>query len=91
MAMIERIALIGVTVIGMAFCSRAIGKVAADGAWASLPGVAGAVLGVAILGVVGARLLGRPMPFVESDTAAIAALLEIAAVKVGVAALFRIA
>ena len=89
--MLERLALIVITVVGMAFCSRAIGKVAVENGWVSLPGVAGVLLGVGILGIVGARLLGKPLPLVESDVAAIIAVVGLAAAKVGVAALYRIA
>ena len=87
----ERIALIGVTVVGMALCTRGIGRIAAEGAWVSVPGILGCALGVALLGIVGARFLGWQLPLVGTDLTAIAAVLAIAAAKVGVAAVYRIA
>jgi hypothetical protein len=83
---IERIALIVITLVGMAICTQGIGKVAAAGQWLSFQGIAGSLLGVAVLGVVGMRLLGRPLPLIETDRAALFAVLALAALKIAVAA-----
>jgi hypothetical protein len=37
---IERVALIGITLIGMAMCAQGIGRVAATGQWLSVQGIA---------------------------------------------------
>lgn len=81
-----RIALIAVTLGGMALRAPGIGKVAQSGQWLSFPGIAGSLLGVAILAIVGARLLGTPLPFVSSDLAVVAVVVGFAVVKVGIAA-----
>ena len=82
---IERIALIVITFVGMAICTQGIGKVAAAGQWLSFQGIAGSLLGLAVLGIVGMRLLGRPLPLIETDRAALVAVLALAAVKIAVA------
>lgn len=87
----ERTVLIAVTLVGMAICSFGIGKVAASGGWLTLPGILGCTLGVGILAVVGARLMGRPIGFVESDLMAVALIVALGVVKFGVAAVFRLA
>jgi hypothetical protein len=86
----DRLALLGVTALGMALCSAGVGKVAAASAWLDPAGIAGSVLGAVALSVVGARLLGKPLPLVgvRSDRAAVVLVVAIAAVKVGVAAAF---
>jgi len=83
---IERVVLIGITLIGMAMCAQGIGRVAATGQWLSVQGIAGSVLGLVILGIVGMRLLGRPLSVIDSDRAAIVAIVALAAVKVAIAA-----
>jgi hypothetical protein len=85
---VDRAALIGATVVGMAMCSGGIGKVAASGQWLSFPGVAGSLLGAALLTVVIARLLGRSLPVVRTDRAAIGLVVGVAIAKLAVAALF---
>jgi hypothetical protein len=88
---LDRAALVVVTLVGMAVCAAGVGTVAESGRWLSVPGVAGSLLGVAALAVVAARLLGRPLPFIGSDRAAVAAVLAIVVVKVAIAAWFRVA
>ncbi len=83
---LERVGLVGVTLVGMALCLPGIGKVAASGQWLSFPGIAGSLLGIVILGIVGARLLDRPLPFVHTDRAAIAAVVAFGLVKAAIAA-----
>lgn len=84
----NRLALIGVAVVGMALCSIGIGKVAASGQWLSFPGIAGSVLGVIALAVVGARLIGNGLPFGRTDGDAIKVVIGIGLVKFAVAILF---
>jgi hypothetical protein len=85
---VDRAALIGVTVVGMAMCSGGVGKVATSGQWLSLPGALGSLLGVALLGLVGARLLGRDLPLGRSDRVAIGVVVGVAMAKLAVGALF---
>lgn len=77
----DRFALIGVTVLGLAACSPGVGRVAASGAWLSIAGVLGSLLGAVVLVVVGARLLGRSLPLVTTDRAAIVAVVAVGLAK----------
>lgn len=81
-----RIALIVVTLVGMAMCTQGVGKVATSGQWLSVQGITGTLLGIVILGIVGMRLVGRPLPLIETDRAALIAVVALAAVKVAIAA-----
>ncbi len=83
----DRLAMIGVTVVGMAICAPGIGRVATSGQWMTFPGIVGTLLGVAVLGVVVARLLGRSLGPVSTDRQATAVVLAIAVLKVAIAAL----
>lgn len=81
-----RVALIVVTLGGMAMCSAGISKVTQSGQWLSLPGIVGSLLGVALLAVVGAQLLGRPLPLVTSDLIASGVVAAFIVGKVAIAA-----
>ncbi len=83
----DRLAMIGVTVVGMAICAPGIGRVATAGQWLSFPGIAGTLLGVVILGVVAARLLGKGVGPISTDRQATALVLAVAVLKVAIAAL----
>ena len=83
---IWRIALIVVTLVGMAMCTQGVGKVATSGQWLSFQGIAGSLVGIVILGIVGMRLIGRPLPMIDTDRAALIAVVALAAVKVAIAA-----
>jgi hypothetical protein len=85
---VDRLALIGITLVGMAMCTAGVGKIAELGQWASSTGVAGSTLGVAVLAIVGARISGRPLPGIVDDRAAIVAVAGVAAIKVAIAAIF---
>ncbi len=83
----DRLAMIGVTLVGMAVCMPGIARVATSGQWLSFAGIAGTLLGVAILGLVLARLLGKSLGPVSSDRQATVVVLAIAVLKVAIAAL----
>ncbi len=83
-----RLALIGVVIVGMALCTNGVGKVAVAGQWLSFPGLAGSLLGIAALGMVGVRLAGRELPFVRTDVDAIKAVVALALVKFAIGLLF---
>ena len=83
---IARIALIVVTLVGMAMCTQGVGKVASSGQWLSVQGILGTLLGIVILGIVGMRLIGRPLPMIDSDRAALLVVVALSAFKVAVAA-----
>ena len=83
---VARLALIAVTLIGMAMCTAGVGKVASSGEWLSFQGIAGSLLGVFVLGIVAMRFIGRPLPFVDTDWAAVLAVVILAAIKVAIAA-----
>ncbi len=83
----DRLAMVGLTLVGMAICMPGIGRVATSGQWVSFPGIAGTLLGVTVLALVLARLLGRRLGPVSTDRQVVAVVLAIAAVKVAIAAL----
>lgn len=85
---IGRLALIGAVVVGMAMCTNGVGKVAASGQWLSLPGVAGSLLGLMALVIVGARLMGKELPPVSSNGDAIKSVVAIALAKFAIALVF---
>jgi hypothetical protein len=81
-----KLALIIATVVGMGICTAGIGPVAKANAWLSFNGIAGTLLGIAALLVVGSALIGRPLPLIADERAALIALGAIVVVKIGVAA-----
>jgi hypothetical protein len=85
---LARIALIVVTLVGMAMCTPGIGKVASTGQWLTFQGIFGSLIGVLVLVIVAARLLNWHIPVIETDTAAIAAVVLLAALKIGMTTLF---
>ncbi|HXF60113.1 MAG TPA: hypothetical protein VNK95_00770 [Caldilineaceae bacterium] len=86
----EKAALIGVTLIGMAFCSAGVGQVAARGAWLHPFAFIGYALGALILVIVGAALLGIRLPLVDSTRAALIAVVVLALAKVVLTQLHRV-
>ena len=52
----------------------------------SVQGIAGTLLGIVILGIVGMRFVGRPLPMIDTDRAALIAVVALAAVKLVIAA-----
>jgi hypothetical protein len=83
---IDRPALIGVALLGMAVCAPGIGRVATAGQWISPQGILGTLLGVAVLGIVGARIGGWSPFGITSDRMALAVVIAVAVVKVAIAA-----
>ena len=86
----DRAAVIGVGIVGMAICTAGVGKVATSGNWLSVPGILGAALGIAGLAILGAALVGRELPGIPGDRAALVVLGAIIVVKIGVAAVFKL-
>ncbi|MHB1134868.1 MAG: hypothetical protein ACYC4L_21060 [Chloroflexota bacterium] len=80
---VERAALLGVTLLGMALCTRGIGAVAAKGDWASWHAIAGYGLGAAALAIGLGAGLGLRLPFLADERAALFALLGIIVLKYG--------
>lgn len=76
-----RAALIALLVLGMAACMGGIGQVGASGRWLSPLAIVGQLLGVLILVVVLAAFTGWKLPYVQSDTQAVAAVAVLMAVK----------
>lgn len=84
------VALVAVTLVGMAVCSVGIGRVAAQGAWLHPLSMLAYVIGALILAVVVAALMGRPLPLVDSTRAAIIAVVVLAVAKVLLTQLHRV-
>lgn len=87
----DRVALIALVVIGMAMCAQGgIGRVAAASAWAHPLSIIGYVLGIVILTVAAAAILGRELPLIADSRQAIVAVAVLGAIKVGVTALHQL-
>ena len=83
---VGKIAVVVVAVLGVMLHSfGAPERAAAIGGWTPAVGV---VLGVAMLAVVAARLLGRNIALLRSDMAAVAALIVMIAAKIAIARFF---
>lgn len=76
-----RAALIALLVIGMAACMGGIGQVGASGRWASPLAMTGYLLGAAILVVFIAAFAGWKLPYVQSETQAVAAVAILMVIK----------
>jgi hypothetical protein len=86
----ERMALIVVTVLGMAMCSVGIGQVAARWEWLHPMSILAYVIGLLILGIVGAALFNIKLPMVDSTRAAIYAVILLGIAKVVLTQLHRL-
>jgi hypothetical protein len=84
-----KMALVVVTVIGMALCTAGIGQVAARGDWLHPLSIVGYLLGALILGIVGAALSGIQLPWIDSTRAAMIAVIVLAIAKVVLTQLHR--
>jgi hypothetical protein len=78
----SKIALIVVTLVGMAMCTAGIGRVAAQGQWLHPLALVGSLLGVAILLLVGAALFNIKLPLIDSTQAALIAVIVVVILKV---------
>ncbi len=85
-----RAALIAVLVMGMVACLGGIGQVGASGRWLSPLAMAGYLLGAAILVVVLSVFAGWKLPWIQSETQAVAAVGILMAAKflIGIPAYF---
>ncbi len=87
--MSARAATIGLGLIGMAICSSGVRRVAVSGDWLSLPGVLGILLGVVALAIIGAAIMGRELPGIPGDGAALIILATVIVMKIGIAAVVK--
>jgi hypothetical protein len=85
----ERAALIVLVVLGMAMCTRGIGRVASLGEWAHPLSIVGILIGVLILVIAAALLTGKPLPLIDTPRHAILAIALLSASKLGLSALHR--
>lgn len=79
---IARIAMIVVTLVGMAMCTAGVGKVAAHNAWLHPLALISIALGVLALLIPGAILFKIEIPFINSEVGAIVAVIAIVIIKV---------
>jgi hypothetical protein len=77
-----RIALIVVTLIGMRLCGAGVGKVAAHHDWLHPLALVSMTIGVVALFIPAAVFLNVGLPFITSDSIAIAAVITVVIVKV---------
>jgi hypothetical protein len=73
--------LIFLLIAGMAVCAPGIGRVAAVGGWAHPVSILGYLLGVAILVILIAGLMGKPLPLINSERSALIAATALVVVK----------
>jgi hypothetical protein len=74
-------ALITIGVIGMALCTRGIGRVAETGAWAHPLSILAYLVGLAIIVITVLAALGQPIPLIPSTRSAIMVIVVMIAVK----------
>lgn len=86
----ERTALAVLVVLGMAMCTRGIGRVAATGAWAHPLSILGILLGGLILVIAILALAGKSLPLVSNARQAILAVSVLSVIKLGLSALHRL-
>ena len=85
-----RSALIALLILGMAACTSGIGQTAASGRWLAPIAIAGYLMGVAILVIIGSALVGVRLPWIQNEMQAVTAVAILMAVKlfIGVFASF---
>ncbi|HEX9016819.1 MAG TPA: hypothetical protein VF960_12580 [Chloroflexota bacterium] len=86
----DKVAVIALGVIGFALCAPMARKVALSGNWLGAPGIFGSLLGVLALVLVASVALGRELPGIPGDRAALVILGAIVVVKFGIAAVFKV-
>ncbi len=78
-----RAAILLLLLVGMLICPiGGIGRVSAANAWAHPISILGYLLGVLILVIAGAFLLGRPLPLISGDRACVLVLTGLILVKI---------
>ncbi len=79
----SRAVIILLLLVGMVICTiGGIGRVSAANAWAHPISILGYLLGVLILVIAGAFLLGRPLPLISGDRACVLVLTGLILVKI---------
>ena len=86
----ERVALVSLVIVGMAMCTRGIGRVAAAGAWASPLSLAAIGLGALILIIGTVAFLGKPLPLMANMRQAIVGIGLLGLVKLGLSLVHRL-
>lgn len=86
----DKAALIVLVVVGMAMCSRGIGRVAAQGEWGHPLTILGYLVGVLILVIAVALLAGIPLPLISTMRQAVLAVALLSAVKLVFSTLHRL-
>jgi hypothetical protein len=77
-----KLAVVAVTLVGMTMCTAGIGWVAARGAWLHPMSFVAYVVGIAILFIAGATLLNVRLPLIETNQAALIAIVALILFKV---------
>lgn len=73
--------LVALLIVGMAMCTGGIGQVGASGKWTSPLAIIGILLGVLILMIIVAGLVGLKLPLIAGTTQAVVAVGLLIAVK----------
>jgi hypothetical protein len=85
----DRAVLVVIVVLGMAMCTRGIGRVAALGDWTHPLSIVGMVVGVLILVIAAALFVGKPLPLIATLRTAILAVAVLGAAKLVFSTLHR--
>jgi hypothetical protein len=85
----DRAALVVLLVLGMAMCARGIGRVAALGGWAHPLSILGYLVGILILAIAAASLIGKPLPLISTVRQAILAIAVLSVIKLLLSTLHR--
>lgn len=85
----ERVVLIAVVVLGMAMCTRGIGRVAALGAWGHPLAILGYLVGALILLIAAVGLSGKPLLWISTPRDAVVTAALLTALKLALSTLHR--
>jgi len=86
----DRAVLLALLVIGMAMCSRGIGRALASFGWVHPITLTGVVLGTCILAIAGSALVNVRLPLLPTDRETIVAIATVGALKVLVMGIARL-
>ncbi len=76
-----RAGLVFLLIAGLAACAPGIGRVSAVNGWAHPISILGYLIGAVILVIIGAGLLGKPLPMITGERSALVAATALVAVK----------
>ena len=85
----ERTALVTVTIVGMAMCTRSVGQIAARGEWLHPLTILSYLIGALVLIIASAGIYGIHLPMIKSTRAAIVSVVMLALIKIALTQLHQ--